>query len=83
MQRAILSCLVAIVVSGCATFSTLTPGSDSSKGVWVAKTTSLFGMQMSDQEILYCTPATDPKAKPMCIRAHGNVHATKTAPVED
>ena len=69
-----LACLALVAASGCATFGSLTPGSDSSHGVWVAKTTSFMGLQLSDQEVLYCQ-ATDP-TKPMCYKAKGKVHAS-------
>jgi hypothetical protein len=74
MTMRLLAVLLAVAGSGCATFSTLTPGSDSTKGVWVSKTTSLFGWQLSDQEVLYCF-AHNP-AQPSCARAQGAVHAS-------
>lgn len=74
MSRPLLLLLALIAGPACATFSTLTPGSDSTKGVWVSKTTSIFGWQLSDQEVLYCY-AHNP-ASPSCSRAQGAVHAS-------
>ncbi len=65
---------IAAALSGCASFGTLTPGSNSDKGVWVSKTTQLFGIQFSDQEVLFCNTSG---ATPQCTKAAGDVKATK------
>jgi hypothetical protein len=69
---------IALTMSACATFSTLTPTgayTDINKGVWVAKTSSIFGIKFSSQEILFCE--ADTKSRPICVRAGGDVNATK------
>jgi hypothetical protein len=69
--------LVALTAAtGCATFGSLTPGSNSDKGVWVAKTTNFFGIQFSDQEVLYCSTAS---GAPQCVKAAGDVKAAKVS----
>jgi len=68
--------LVLVVTSmGCATFSSLTPGSNSDKGVWVAKTTGFLGMQTSNQEVLFCSIQG---TAPVCTKAGGDVAPGKT-----
>ena len=72
-MRRFLVLVPLVLACGCATFSSLSPGTDASKGVWVAKTTSILGYQLSDQEVLFCSPG----AKPNCTKAEGDVKATK------
>jgi hypothetical protein len=76
MSRMLAVLALAVAASGCATFSTLTPGSNSDKGVWVAKTTVFFGLQFSDQEVLYCSTAT---GSPQCVKSAGDVKAAKVS----
>jgi len=73
MLRILAIFALAAAASGCATFGTLTPGSNSDKGVWVSKSTGFFGIQFSDQEVLFCSTG----AAPTCTKAGGDVHATK------
>jgi hypothetical protein len=73
MRRLVL-CISFLASTGCATFYTLSPGAtDPSKGAWLAKTTSIFGWQLSDQEVLFCNAD---KTKPTCYRASGDVGAS-------
>ena len=62
--------------SGCATFDSLTPKgayTEINKGVWVAKSSSFLGLRFASQEVLFCF--AEPKNKPMCFRAGGDVEA--------
>jgi hypothetical protein len=76
MTRWFVVLVLAVVSSGCATFGSLTPGSNSDKGVWVAKNTSFLGIQMSNQEVLFCT--NPPGGAPSCTKAGGDVAPSKT-----
>ena len=76
MSRTIAVIAFAVAASGCATFASMTPGSNSDKGVWVAKTTNFFGLQFSDQEILYCSNAS---GTPTCTKSAGDVKASKVS----
>jgi hypothetical protein len=76
MLKKLAVLVVAIAASGCATFASMTPGSNSDKGVWVAKTTVFFGLQFSDQEILFCSTAS---GAPACTKAQGDVKASKVS----
>jgi hypothetical protein len=76
MRRIFAVLFLVAIATGCATFSPLTPGSNSDKGVWVSKTTQFFGLQMSDQEVLYCNNAN---GAPTCTRAGGDVKAAKVS----
>ncbi len=76
MYRMIAVLALAVAASGCATFASLTPGSNSDKGVWVAKTTVFFGLQFSDQEVLYCSTAS---GSPQCVKSLGDVKAAKVS----
>ncbi|HUB07764.1 MAG TPA: hypothetical protein VMB50_12210 [Myxococcales bacterium] len=76
MLRILAVLAVAVAGTSCATFTTLTPGSNSDKGVWVSKTTNFFGIQFSDQEVLYCSTAS---GAPSCAKAAGDVHAAKVS----
>jgi len=64
----------AVLASGCATFSPLTPGTNADKGVWVTKTTGLFGLMLSNQEVLYCSAGSAPS----CTKAGGDVTPSQT-----
>jgi hypothetical protein len=71
--------MLAAAVSGCATFTTLSPNNamtDLGKGVWVAKSSSFFGIMTSSQQVLFCR-ATDPSV-PVCSAATGDIDAAKT-----
>ncbi len=74
MLRTLAVVALALASTGCATFGTLTPGSNSDKGVWVSKTTQLFGIQFSDQEVLFCS---NTGSTPNCTKAGGDVKASK------
>ena len=76
MRRILVVLAFAAVGTGCASFNTLTPGSNSDKGVWVAKTTQFFGLQMSDQEVLFCSSNS---GAPSCVKAGGDVKASKVS----
>jgi hypothetical protein len=74
MMRRLFVVLLAVSGTGCATFRSMTAmEAAATRGVWVAKATSLFSLQLSDEDVLFCS-ASDIK-KPVCIRATGNVHA--------
>ena len=74
MLRRLLFVLVPFAATGCATFRSMsTLDADSTRAVWVAKSTTMFGWQLSDEAVLFCT-APDIK-KPVCTRATGNVTA--------
>ena len=60
----------AALASGCATFAPLSPGSNADKGVWVAKSTGLMGLMLSNQEVLYCSANG---STPTCTKAGGDV----------
>ena len=75
MNRFFVALVLAFAVSGCATFNTLTPGSNSDKGVWVAKSTGFFGLQTSNQEVLFCS---NTGGQPVCTKAGGDVAPAKT-----
>ena len=63
----LITVLALVLSSGCAMVATLTPGSNSDKGVWVAKSTALFGLQMSNQEVYFCTLKNG--TAPQCTKA--------------
>ena len=76
MKRWFVAVVLIVASSGCATFGSLTPGSNSDKGVWVAKTTSFLGIQTSNQEVLFCS---NPGGNaPVCTKASGDVAPAKT-----
>jgi hypothetical protein len=75
MNRSSIILALALALSGCATFNTLTPGSNSDKGVWVAKATGFFGLQTSNQEVLFCSNSS---GAPVCTKAGGDVAPSKT-----
>lgn len=75
MIRIIKFAALVALVSGCATFSSLTPGSNSDKGVWVAKSTGFMGLMLSNQEVLYCTTGG---STPSCTKAGGDVAPSQT-----
>lgn len=76
MTRWLVVLVIAVASTGCATFNSLTPGSNSDKGVWVAKTTGFLGMQTSNQEVLFCS--TQGGTAPVCTKAGGDVAPGKT-----
>jgi hypothetical protein len=62
--------------TGCVTFSSLTPGSASDKGVWVQKSKyiPILHISLMDDEIFYCAGgARDPN----CAKATGTMPAAK------
>jgi len=63
----LITVLALVLASGCAMVQTLTPGSNSDKGVWVAKSTALFGLQTSSQEVYYCSLKNG--TAPQCTKA--------------
>jgi hypothetical protein len=75
MSRCIKLVAFAVLASGCATFAPLTPGSNADKGAWVAKSTGLMGLMLSNQEILYCSQAS---GTPTCTKAGGDVAPSQT-----
>jgi hypothetical protein len=68
--------LALLAGAGCATFDDITPKgawTDINKGIWVAKSSSFLGVRFASQEVLFCF--AEPKSKPMCYRAGGDVEA--------
>ncbi len=76
MIRWFVVLVLAVVSSGCVTFGSLTPGSNSDKGVWVSKNTGFLGIQVSNQEVLFCSNSQG--GSPVCTKAGGDVAPSKT-----
>lgn len=77
-MKTVLFAVLAVSSFGCATFTNLSPDTaqtDLSRGVWVTKSSSLFGIMTSSQEVLFCR-ATE--TKPVCVAAGGDVEPAKT-----
>ena len=82
MHRALV--LAFAFASGCATFDGLSPKgawTDINKGIWVAKSSSFLGVRFASQEVLFCY--AEPKNKPMCFRAGGDVEAASIKQTAD